>query len=95
MKILADLFHMNIEETSIPDALRAAGKTIGHIHFADSNRQAVGYGHTAMEPVVEALRQLAYTGYLSAEILPQPDSEAAAKQTMKAYRRFAAQEPAN
>ncbi len=95
VKILADLFHMNIEETSIPDALRAAGKTIGHVHFADSNRQAVGYGHTAMEPVVEALRQLAYTGYLSAEILPQPDSEAAAKQTMKAYRRFVAQEPAN
>ena len=89
VKILADLYHMNIEEVSIADALRAAGPSIGHVHFADSNRRAIGFGHTEMRPVMEALRQIGYAGYLSAEILPLPDSEAAARQTMKAYRELA------
>ena len=38
--LLADLFHMNIEEENIADALRHGGKHIGHVHFVDSNRRA-------------------------------------------------------
>ena len=86
VKILADLFHMNIEETSIAGALRATANHLGHVHFADSNRRAIDLGHTEMKPVMEALRETGYAGYLSAEVLPLPDSEAAAKQTIKAYR---------
>ena len=85
VKILADLYHMNIEEASIADALINAGRHIGHAHFADSNRQAIGFGHTEMAPVIKALREIGYAGYLSAEILPLPDSDAAATQTMNAY----------
>lgn len=88
IRLLADLFHMNIEESSIPDALRNAARHIGHVHFADSNRHAVGFGHTAMPPIIEALRQIGYEGYLSAEILPLPDSDAAARQTIESFRRY-------
>lgn len=88
VKLLCDLFHMNIEEVSIPDALRAAGRHIGHVHLADSNRRAIGFGHTPIAPVVKALREIGYRGCVSAEILPLPDSETAARQTMKAYRQF-------
>src|SRR5204863_6377558 len=42
VKLLCDLFHMNIEESCIADALRTAGPLVGHVHFVDSNRQAVG-----------------------------------------------------
>lgn len=90
VKLLADLFHMNIEERSIASALREAGARVGHVHFADSNRRAIGFGHTAMAPVVEALRGIGYEGYLSAEILPLPDSTAAARQTIESFRRLAA-----
>jgi sugar phosphate isomerase/epimerase len=86
VKILADLFHMNIEEQGLPEALREAGSWIGHVHFADSNRRAMGFGHTDMEPIIKALREISYNGYLSAEVLPWPDSEGAARQTMKAYQ---------
>jgi len=89
VKVLADLFHMNIEESSIPDALRAAASYIGHVHFADSNRRAIGFGHTVMPPIIEALRQIGYQGYLSAEILPWPDSDAAARQTIESFHRYA------
>ena len=68
-----DLFHMNIEEPNVAEALLDAGALVGHVHFADSNRRAIGMGHTAMGPIIDALRDIGYQGYLSAEILPLPD----------------------
>ena len=88
VRILADLFHMNIEESDIADAFRAGGDLIGHVHFADSNRHAIGFGHTEVAPIVAALREINYKGYLSAEILPLPDSAIAAQKTMESFRRF-------
>ena len=88
VKLLCDLFHMNIEETSIADTLRAVGPLVGHVHFADSNRQAVGCGHADLKPIMTALREINYQGYLSAEVLPLPDSISAARQTMESFRRW-------
>jgi sugar phosphate isomerase/epimerase len=88
LRLLADLFHLNIEEPDIAEALREAGPLLGHVHFADSNRQAVGFGHTAMAPIAAALREIGYAGYLSAEILPLPDADTAARQTLQAFRHW-------
>jgi len=88
VKLLCDLFHMNIEEVSVAGALREAGGNVGHVHFADSNRRAVGFGHTDMAPIVQALRDIGYAGYLAAEILPLPDSLTAARQTALAFKKF-------
>ncbi|MFM9166924.1 MAG: TIM barrel protein, partial [Verrucomicrobiota bacterium] len=62
------------------------GRHVGHVHFADSDRRAVGFGHTDVAPVVAALREIGYEGYLSAEVLPLPDSEAASARTMQSFR---------
>jgi sugar phosphate isomerase/epimerase len=86
VRLLADLYHMNIEETDLATSLVAAGRYVGHVHFADSNRRAAGSGHTDFTPVVAALREIGYSGYLSAEILPLPDPLAAAKQTIESFR---------
>jgi sugar phosphate isomerase/epimerase len=88
VRILADLYHMNIEEPDLAAALTEAGSLVGHVHFADSNRRAIGLGHTAIGPIIEALRGIGYDGYLSAEILPLPDSEVAAKQTIESFRKY-------
>ena len=87
--LLADLFHMNIEESDLPAAIRAAGRHIGHVHYADSNRRAMGLGHTDPEPVVAALRDIGYQGWLSAEIFPLPDAESAARRTVAGIRSLA------
>jgi sugar phosphate isomerase/epimerase len=87
VRILADLFHMNIEEVDLSAAIREAGRMIGHVHFADSNRRAIGMGHTPIKPIVLALHEIGYKGYLSAEIFPHPTGDAAAEQTMKSFRR--------
>jgi sugar phosphate isomerase/epimerase len=84
--LLADLFHMNIEEADAAASIRAAGKHVGHVHYADSNRRAMGFGHTDPKPIIAALREIHYTGHLSAEILPLPDPLTAAQQTMKSIR---------
>lgn len=88
VKLLCDLFHMNIEEASIADALRLAGPRLGHLHFADSNRLAVGCGHIDIPPITQALLSIGYEGYISAEIYPIPHAKAAATQTMKSYVRY-------
>lgn len=87
VRILADLFHMNIDETNSPQALRDVGSLVGHVHFADSNRRAMGMGQTQLAPIVDALREVGYRGYLSAEVFPLPDPLAAARATIAAFRR--------
>ncbi len=88
VKLLADLFHMNIEEADLPAAIRAGAGHIGHIHFVDSNRQAAGRGHIDFAPIAAAIKQIGYSGYLSAEALAIPDSDEAARQTIETYRRL-------
>jgi len=83
--LLTDLFHMNIEEASIGDALRENAEYVGHVHFADSNRRPIGLGHTDMTDIVAALKEINYTGYASAEAFPYPDPDEAAAQTMEAF----------
>ncbi len=88
VKVLADLFHMNIEEENLAQSILDFGKYIGHVHFADSNRRPMGLGHTDMTPIADALRKIGYSGYVSAEAFPYPDPDAAAEQTIKAFRKY-------
>jgi sugar phosphate isomerase/epimerase len=84
--LLADLFHMNIEEDSLPAAVLSTKGCLGYVHLADSNRRPAGFGHTSFEGVIEALNAIGYEGYVSAEALPYPDPDRAAAQTMSICR---------
>jgi sugar phosphate isomerase/epimerase len=86
VKLLADLFHMNIEEADVAGAIRAGGGYIGHVHLADSNRRPAGLGHLDFGPVVKAVRDIGFDGYFGAECLPYPSPEEAAKQTVMRFR---------
>lgn len=88
VKILADLFHMNIEEVNVAEAIRRAEADIGHVHFVDSNRSAAGLGHTDFASIAIALREMGYAGYLSAEAFARPDSETAARKTIETFRQY-------
>jgi sugar phosphate isomerase/epimerase len=86
VRLLCDLFHMNIEEASTATAILTGGDKIGHIHFVDSNRRPVGNGQMSFGPIIAALKSIGYAGYLSAEAFPYPDPVSAAEQTMHAFR---------
>ncbi len=88
--LLLDTFHMNIEEPSIPESIRSCGNSLFHFHLADSNRWYPGAGHTDFHSVVEALSRISYRGFLSAEILPLPDPDTAARNTIRHMRSLTA-----
>lgn len=88
VSVLADTFHMNIEEVSMEQALRRAGSRLGHLHVADSNRRAPGWGHLDFAGILAVLKEVGYRGYLSAEILPLPDPAGAAKQAVQHLRQL-------
>lgn len=86
--LLADLFHMNIEERDLADSIRQQASWIRHVHFADSNRRPIGNGHSEMNSVAEVLQEIGYDGYVSAEAFPWPDSDAAAAQTIHSFNQY-------
>lgn len=86
--LLADLFHMNIEEADMAASIRASGEFIIHVHFADSNRRPVGNGHSDFSEVAKALKEINYTNYVSAEAFAWPNPEAAAVQTIESFNQY-------
>ncbi len=88
VKLLCDLFHMNIEEGDVAAVIADCGDLVGHVHWADSNRRAMGLGHTDPQPIVEALRSIGYRGHLSAEVFPLPTPHDAARTTIESLRTF-------
>ncbi|HEX7066062.1 MAG TPA: sugar phosphate isomerase/epimerase family protein [Bacillales bacterium] len=67
VRVIADFFHMNIEEAEIGESLRNAKDFIGHIHLADSSRHQPGTGHLDFNPGFEALREIGYDKYMALE----------------------------
>jgi sugar phosphate isomerase/epimerase len=88
VKLLADLFHMNIEEANVAQAIEHGGRRIGHVHFVDSNRRAAGLGHTNFAPIARSLRSIDYDGYASAEAFAFPNSDEAARITIETFHRL-------
>lgn len=86
VKIMPDVFHMNIEEASIEGSLMAFQKYIGYVHFADSNRLAPGMGHLNFPNIIAVLDAIRYSGYVTAEILPHPDPDTAAARAARFLR---------
>jgi len=68
--IMADTFHMNIEESSVPGAIHAFGDLLNHVHLSDSNRLAPGLGHVDFDDVLRALLDVGYGGGLAFELIP-------------------------
>ncbi|AEH51176.1 5-keto-L-gluconate epimerase [Pseudothermotoga thermarum] len=70
--ILADTFHMNIEEPRIEESLEKVKDKLYHFHVADSNRWAPGAGHIDFGSIIRTLRKIGYNSFLSVECLPLP-----------------------
>jgi D-psicose/D-tagatose/L-ribulose 3-epimerase len=60
--LLLDTFHMNIEERSLGDAIRAAGPRMKHLHACENDRGAPGSGHVPWDDVARACRDIGYQG---------------------------------
>ena len=74
LRLLADAYHMNIEEADPAAALRQAGAALGLYHAADSNRCGLGEGHVDFAAQITALDAIGYGGPVILEVAaPGPD----------------------
>lgn len=67
VSVIADTFHMSIEETDIGAAIRAAGPHIEHVQLGDSDRLEPGHGHYDWPETLDALEAIGYDGWLAME----------------------------
>ena len=65
--VLADTFHMHIEETNSPKSILNAADKIKHVHVADNTRFEPGTGDIDFAGIIKALRDTGYDGYLAYE----------------------------
>ncbi|MGQ9473409.1 MAG: sugar phosphate isomerase/epimerase family protein [Candidatus Caldatribacteriaceae bacterium] len=70
VKVMGDLFHMNIEEANIPQAILDAKGWLFHMHVADNQRDLPGKGHLNWKEIMEALKAIDFRGCLVLEYIP-------------------------
>lgn len=63
VKVHLDTFQMNIEENSLYEAIKTAGKNLYHIHLCESHRGIPGRGHIPWRDVFKALKEIGYNGW--------------------------------
>ncbi len=89
--IMIDTYHMNIEEEDSCRAIRRVADKLANFHISDSNRLGVGHGHIDFFPIVKALKEVGYDGYIGLEPqAPGPNPFEAikaddSKETVEAY----------
>jgi sugar phosphate isomerase/epimerase len=67
VRVMGDVFHMNIEEADMGASLGRAGDRLGYVHLADSQRLEPGKGHLPFDNVFGGLVRMGYDGYASME----------------------------
>ena len=70
VKMMADLFHMSIEERSLEASLRMVAPDLVHVHVADNTREPAGFGRTDFLSAFRTLHQVGYKGAVAMEFLP-------------------------
>ncbi len=86
LKIMADFFHMSIEEADIAKSLRGARGWVRHIHLADSNRALPGEGHTDFKSGFAALDAIGYKDFMALECGVYGDKEQALRKSARYLR---------
>ena len=71
--VMLDTFHMNMEDPSIPDAIRRAGNRMFHFQANENNRGFVGSGHIDWPAVARALVAVGYQGPITLEPFRRDD----------------------
>jgi D-psicose/D-tagatose/L-ribulose 3-epimerase len=66
-RIMFDTFHANIEEKSIPEAIRKIGNLLVHVQLSENDRGTLGKGHINFPEILIALSEIGYSGMLSIE----------------------------
>ena len=85
--VMADFFHMGIEEVDIAASIRANRRHLVYVHVADSNRLQPGCGHLDFRPGFRALKEIGYDGPLAIEFRVDGPYDDAIREAVTLIRR--------
>ena len=78
-RLMMDVFHLNLEEPNVIEAIRAYSPLNIHVHLADNNRRYPGHCGLDFEKILGTFKECGYDGAFCTEIFQIPDMESAAK----------------
>jgi D-psicose/D-tagatose/L-ribulose 3-epimerase len=86
--VMYDTFHANIEEKSIPDAIRGCADVLRHVHISENDRSTPGLGNVRWTENFETLSEIGYDGWYMIEAFGQalPELAAATKIWRKMFQ---------
>ena len=83
LKVLYDVYHMQLNEGSLCDNIKAYCDQLGHIHVADApGRHEPGTGEINYRNVFKCLEQCGYAGRVGFELFPATTTAEAVKAIM-------------
>lgn len=81
--LMMDIFHLNLEEKDMFQAIDDYSKYNIHVHLADNNRRYPGHCGLDFEKILSAFKKNGYDGAFCTEIYQIPSMEEAAQGAIK------------
>jgi sugar phosphate isomerase/epimerase len=86
LRLMLDVFHMDVEHEDVGAGIEAAREVLWHVHYADTERRVPGDGRLDFAAFTAKLRAVGYDRFITAEIKQEPDSATAARRTAEYLR---------
>ena len=67
VRVMADFFHMHIEQPNSPQSFAAVADVLGHVHLADNTRKEPGSGDIDFTASFSVLKRVGFSGYMAFE----------------------------
>jgi sugar phosphate isomerase/epimerase len=90
VKLHLDVKAMSAEAIPTPDVIRANRDSLHHFHANDPNKRGPGFGDTDFKPILRALNDVNYSGWVSVEVFDySPDPDTIARESIRYLRECA------